>query len=82
MKTNRVRLAALLGVAMVLLLLQACQVTTQRVVEQGFQIQDDRVMFLYHETPSDERGLLECSVDENGAVYDCRDVGLVFNHDA
>lgn len=80
MKANSIRSAVLLGFIGLMLLLQACQVTTQRVVEQGFQVQDDKVMFLYHETPSNDRGLLECSVDENGDVYDCRDINLVFNY--
>ncbi len=59
----------------------ACQPTTQRVVQQGFQAEGDRVKFLYEEVPGHERGILECRVADDGELYDCLEISLVFPTD-
>lgn len=81
MNNDGVRIAALAGLAVLIFGALACEATTQRVVEQGFQTQDDTVMFLYSETPGAERGLLECSVDGDGDLYDCKEMPLVFEYE-
>ena len=81
MKAKSIRLAALLALFGLVSLMMACQFTTQRVVQQGFQADDDTALFLYDETPSNDQGLLKCSVNEDGDLHDCRDIELVFNYD-
>lgn len=70
--------------------LQACsvpptQTTTTRVIEEGISVEEDRVMFFYNEDNYRygryARGLLECHVDSDGTLSDCRDLNLVFEED-
>ena len=62
------------------LALSGCEVTSHRVIQQGFQAEGDRVKFLYEEIPGYERGILECHVAEDGELYDCREIPIVFNY--
>ena len=81
MNRKMIRISGLLSLVLLAFALQACQMTTTRVVQQGFQASDDRVKFLYHESPGDNRGIIECRVAEDGELYDCRDLNLVFEGD-
>ncbi len=69
------------------LVLQACsvpptQTTTTRVVDEGIQVSEDRVMFFYSEDNYSyaryDHGLLECYVDSDGSLSDCRELNFVF----
>ena len=70
--------------------LQACsvpptQTTTTRVIEEGIAVDEERVMFFYSEDNYRfgryAHGLLECHVDSDGTLSDCRDLNLVFEED-
>lgn len=71
-------MAALLICAALAAASVACQPTTQRIVQQGFQAEGDRVKFLYEEVPGHERGILECQVADDGELHDCQEISLVF----
>ena len=81
MKPTTQSLMALLICAVLAAASLACQPTTQRIVQQGFQAEGDRVKFLYEERPGHERGILECRVADNGELHDCQEISLVFPQD-
>ncbi|MFW5968654.1 MAG: hypothetical protein ACOCV2_14105 [Persicimonas sp.] len=76
---KRLRLASLIGLLVILsMALQACTVTKNRVIRQSFQSGDDRIKFLYEESVTNERGVLECRVSDSGQLEDCKELNLVF----
>ncbi len=79
MRQRTIRMAALVSLAVFAFALQACETTSHRVIQQGFQADGDRIKFLYEEIPSYERGIIECYVAEDGELYDCQDINIVFN---
>lgn len=81
MKRPTTRLVALVGLMIAAFALQACETTSHRVIQQGFQADGDRVKFLYEEIPSYERGILECHVADDGELYDCQELEIVFNYE-
>lgn len=73
------RLASFIGLLVILsMALQACQMTKNRVIRQSFQSGDDRIKFLYEESVTNERGVLECTVSDSGQLEDCKELNLVF----
>ena len=79
MNRRMCRMAALVGLILLGFTLQACQTTSYRVIQQGFQADGDRVKFLFQEIPSYERGIIECYVADGGELYDCQEINIVFN---
>lgn len=81
MNTRIFWLITWVGVVVLAVVLSACTATSHRVIQQGFEADGDRVKFLYEEIPSYERGILECHVADDGELYDCQELKIVFNYE-